>query len=366
MLTLVSFAPPSPGSGRAEVPDSPPAMAEAFLGLLAEAAPEDAQKTASTTTETAPTDDQEDSDSANGDAAITLFMGVPMVPPPPPPVKSGDAPDAAEVQSGSAIPAKQPADSRILPEVSAQVGALSKSASRVQAKAPEEAKPAPLSAPAIATRAEPSTEPLTTDVAALPNAPRGAMESAARFRLDEAAEVPTDDPATLQVEISGDAPFTAPVSDMRPDQRPADQALLSPHKQAAGHLTKLLTETGTQLTTHANRSELTLAPEELGRIKFDIRQHGDSLVVTLTADRPETLDLMRRHANDLRSELAAAGYGGATLDFAGSDERHRPSQGPDTAAPLEHFTDLAPAPPEQALSPAFQRSVATDGLDLRL
>ncbi|MBL4928367.1 flagellar hook-length control protein FliK [Tabrizicola sp. KVB23] len=314
--------------------------------------------------------DQEIPDPADSDAAMAMFMGLPMMPVPLP-VKPGEGVAAAELQPEVSKSLTQQGDSHLPHDAAEQMAALTTGASRPPAKASGAATSAPVQGlrQGLPTTAPPDlvAEDATTEAAALPNLTRGAMESAARFRLDAAAEPAADDLAALRTDTSGDVPLSgAPISEPRLEQRQADLALLAPHKQAAGHLTKLLTETGAQLATHANRSELTLAPEELGRIKFDIRQHGDTLVVTLTADRPETLELMRRHASDLRSELAAAGYGGATLDFAGSGGRHPASEQPDTTSAFETFAELAPALPEPQPSPAFQNPVATDGLDLRL
>lgn len=385
MLTLVSLAPPAPGPGRVEMPDNQAAMAEAFLGLLAEVAPDTMPETAGTVAATTveiaieTTDKTIDktaggkdsqgqepsSDTPDAGTAMAIFMGLPM-PSPPPRVKPDETLANAELQPAGPMPVTRQADSLVLPKAQEQMTALAAGVARPPAKAPEAAKPAPVHSPPITAPPDQLAEAPAPQTAALPESPRGAMESAARFRLDAAAEPEADDLPPLTSDVAGDMPLAgSPVSESRLEQRAADQALVSPHKQAAGHLTKMLAETGAQLATHANRSELTLAPEELGRIRFDIRQQGESLVVTLTADRPETLELMRRHANDLRSELAAAGYSGATLDFAGSGGRHPASGRPDTTAAFDTFAESAPAAPDPLPSPALQHPVAIDGLDLR-
>lgn len=67
--------------------------------------------------------------------------------------------------------------------------------------------------------------------------------------------------------------------------------------------------------TGEQRSELLLHPEELGRLRFAIQHQGDRLTVVLSAEQAGTLDLVRRNAGDLISELTAAGFAGATLSF---------------------------------------------------
>lgn len=70
---------------------------------------------------------------------------------------------------------------------------------------------------------------------------------------------------------------------------------------------------------------LSLAPEELGKLTISIKQDGNFVHVTLTADRPETLDLMRRNANDLIADLRQTGFSGASLSFGQGQKDQNPS-----------------------------------------
>jgi hypothetical protein len=79
------------------------------------------------------------------------------------------------------------------------------------------------------------------------------------------------------------------------------------------------------------------------------------------ADRPETQDLLRRHADQLARELEAAGYQRVSLDFAAGGEAAPRRDGDRPAAML----DLAPAPDAPAAAPA-RRVAAAGGLDVRL
>jgi hypothetical protein len=63
--------------------------------------------------------------------------------------------------------------------------------------------------------------------------------------------------------------------------------------------------------------ELRLSPEELGRLHLHLHSDGDVLRVTVLAERPETLDLLRRHADLLIHEIRAAGFAGGSFTFAG-------------------------------------------------
>lgn len=342
------------------------APAEGFFGLVADLLPpvagsvDSAPATDSAVAEDDPPaeDAVPDDDTGGADAAMAIFMGLPLAPVPPQPAAGQTATQDSDLPQPEA--AQPTAAGLPLPvPPSAGLGAAAP-------PKPVQANPTPKPAPSPLTAAPTATT--TPAEAATADAAGSAVESAARFRLDQADAAPAEDVLLRQIAtLDGpgeSAPTVAVGTDPRPEVRTADMP--APHRRAAGHLTKLLADVGGQLATQDSRTELTLAPEELGRIRFDIRQHGDSLVVTLTADRPETLDLMRRHANDLRSELAAAGYGSATLDFGGSEHPQQSSSNAAGLPSLDSFGDAPAAPSDSPTPLAFQRSAAADGLDLRL
>ncbi|MBV2359323.1 flagellar hook-length control protein FliK [Thalassococcus sp. CAU 1522] len=62
--------------------------------------------------------------------------------------------------------------------------------------------------------------------------------------------------------------------------------------------------------------ELRLDPEELGHVRMQITAGETGLQMAIAADRPETLDLLRRHIDQLARALAAAGYGEASFEFS--------------------------------------------------
>ena len=109
--------------------------------------------------------------------------------------------------------------------------------------------------------------------------------------------------------------------------------------------------------------ELRLDPEELGRLRISLRPEGDVMQVSVTAERPETLDLLRRHSERLMQELQAAGYEGAKLDFGnwsnGQDQDRKPST--DQVLP-----DVPIAPLVVTTREARQIHHMGSGLNLRL
>lgn len=73
--------------------------------------------------------------------------------------------------------------------------------------------------------------------------------------------------------------------------------------------------------------ETALSPPELGRVAIRLHAVGGQMRLTLAVDRPETLDLMRRHIDALDGALRALGLDGCTLaltDRAGTDARPAP------------------------------------------
>ena len=66
--------------------------------------------------------------------------------------------------------------------------------------------------------------------------------------------------------------------------------------------------------------EIRLDPPELGRVQIHLTPIDGGVQAVVMAQRPETQDLLRRHAEMLAHELGAAGYGNVSLDFAAGGE----------------------------------------------
>ena len=108
--------------------------------------------------------------------------------------------------------------------------------------------------------------------------------------------------------------------------------------------------------------ELKLRPEELGQLRFRIGQGESGLMLSVTADRPETLDLLRRNIDQLARHLSDLGYGSASFSFG--EER----AGSQSRAPREagaQGSDQVGRPVTEAAMPDTI-APAPDGLDMRL
>lgn len=113
--------------------------------------------------------------------------------------------------------------------------------------------------------------------------------------------------------------------------------------------------------------ELTLSPAELGGLRFEMHQRGDQLTIVLSAERPDTADLLRRNSDQLLQDFKNAGFSGASLSFGdwGSRGQNAPpphfEQSGDTAA---NTAPQTPAP--QAFAAPLPWADSSRSLNLRL
>ena len=90
--------------------------------------------------------------------------------------------------------------------------------------------------------------------------------------------------------------------------------------------------------------ELRLDPVELGAVSILLQGSEDALVVRITAERPDTLDLMRRNSDQLLAELRAAGIGDAQMSFdMGRDPSHT-NRSAAEAAIMDALEEMPPGP----------------------
>lgn len=113
-------------------------------------------------------------------------------------------------------------------------------------------------------------------------------------------------------------------------------------------------------------SELMLAPEELGRLRFGIVTTEHGVTVQIAAERPETLDLVRRHLDHLAEDLRRMGFGGVTIDLGSGESVPDGRAGDQRRAPGPPAAADSPAPVRPDAPPGANPSDGTSGLDLRL
>lgn len=167
--------------------------------------------------------------------------------------------------------------------------------------------------------------------------------------------------ASLDVPLSALGEIDAPSSWDPRSTAPATLAQTLSRPETPGMIGRQMAE---MLQRFPDRPvEVSLNPEELGRVRMSISAAEGGITVHVLAERPETLDLMRRHIDQLAREFQALGYENISFAFnegqsdtnAGSDDESNGQSG--TRADL---TDLSaePAVPVQL--------AASSGVDLRL
>lgn len=182
---------------------------------------------------------------------------------------------------------------------------------------------------------------------------------------DAGAAKPLVDPATALAALA-DAPRPAASANSASSSLVSPDAALRDPGSAAAAQTALVAARDVAFAVaqagDANRVEVRLDPPELGRVQIDIRFDDGAAAASVSADRPETLELLRRHADTLQRELTSAGFTGANVAF--SDRR--PGQQPQIAQAQPVALELsAPAAPV-AHGYARPRPGSLDRLDIRL
>ncbi len=110
--------------------------------------------------------------------------------------------------------------------------------------------------------------------------------------------------------------------------------------------------------------ELALSPRELGNVRMTISAGEGSITVNVLAERPETLDLMRRNIDELAREFQALGFD--TISFAFSEGQQQTNDDHSDDAPLLTGTDAEDRSDSAETANTPVRLVETTGLDLRL
>jgi hypothetical protein len=154
------------------------------------------------------------------------------------------------------------------------------------------------------------------------------------------------------------APLFLPSGPIQPVSGSPTQTMGLPVPLIAAQLTAALSQNPSGVT------ELALSPEELGPVRLRLEpdsSNPDRMVVLISVERPETLDLFRRNAGELAEALRAAGYAGADIGFS-QGQGQDASQGQSPRADPEIASHIEETKPPSAP----RRVVAGAALDLRL
>jgi hypothetical protein len=224
-----------------------------------------------------------------------------------------------------------------------------------------DAAPASTDTPGIATTDQP---------AEMPNAAQPALAQPGDAPLPVSAANDAEMPAAA---TATEAPIFSllidPVPAAQPNAQPAPPADLAspqptrqPHPQpvAMADLPSVIVKVAGDV--NAPSIDVQLDPVELGSVSITIDAAPTGLIVTVVAERTETLDLMRRHAEQFLADLRQSGFLGASLHFGQSPEGQHQRQPADDAATVAPPLFGNPIDP----SPRRTPQPGNGALDLRL
>jgi flagellar hook-length control protein FliK len=191
----------------------------------------------------------------------------------------------------------------------------------------------PVAAEGEAERRQPQTnQPFPTTGPAPPQPP--------------AKDLVQKDPPPLILDRMAEVEQPAPRSDrMAAEPSGRSQGPTGPDLQTATAITRQMTAA---IVSHSPQStQIRLDPAELGHVTMDVQDVDGQLHITITLEKPETADLMRRTAELLTREFQREGFSGTSLSFADQREQgQRASQGGhEVHLPiLEHEATAPPLP----------------------
>ena len=117
-----------------------------------------------------------------------------------------------------------------------------------------------------------------------------------------------------------------------------------------------------KLQTRGGQVDVSLTPEDLGRLNIKLEQTVNGPQVTLSAERHDTQELMRRHIEMLQIHMKSLGFENLSFAFA-KDHQNPTSENPpfhQTDEPVEHAKDNAPD------TITLRLNTSSAGLDIRI
>lgn len=110
--------------------------------------------------------------------------------------------------------------------------------------------------------------------------------------------------------------------------------------------------------------EIALAPKELGRVQMQVLTTEQGVTIGITADRPETVELMRRHVEILARDFRELGHAQVEFSFGKQGEGFAENRSNNAAQALAFDADEDPD--LIANAPIMEASGSRSGLDIKL
>lgn len=306
--------------------------------------------------------------------------------------QAGQQAAAAPAQPGEAKPAARAAATDDGARIAPAGEATAPDGQTIQAAKPAGAAAAPEKAAAAAPETgEAAPETPRADAtagtgrgASDPEAPKAAAKTEAAGRPETAqpqaapaaspAADPAADPAAREAQVlhetTADLDWRLGID--RTGVGAAGRTADSAPAQAARAVTVSQQLTVAIGSTSDGQVEVRLDPPELGRVQIHLHTSEEGVRAVIMAERPETQDLLRRHAEMLARDLGEQGFETISLEFAAGNETGGQSADEGEAArSFETSPDAGGASPRQAIETAARgeyrpRGGSLSSLDIRL
>ncbi|WP_417806550.1 flagellar hook-length control protein FliK [Thioclava sp.] len=191
----------------------------------------------------------------------------------------------------------------------------------------------------------------------LSNNPQAAQNIATRLQDDETRFDPIDD-------VPSDTAVAAHATAAARGEAIGNISLTAP--TMAQSVSRQIAATVVQMGDQP--VEIALSPEELGKVRLVLHASEHGMVVTVQAERPETLDLMRRNIGMLAADMRDLGYSELSFNFGDHPQQHSgQAESEATAQGLNsggnrNVETVAPIPH----APKTPHDANASGLDLRI
>lgn len=206
----------------------------------------------------------------------------------------------------------------------------------------------------------PTKDPAPTDFELQPDLVQD-RQTVAHVHLTGAATSPSVQPADL-LQAAGAIGFADPAQPLKPAQVAPSDTVVQRQPSVVWQVAEAVVAKADSMAP--GRIEITLAPETLGKVHFDMQSDKNGVSITLSAERPETLDLIRRNLPDLVAELKQAGIEGGTFHFGAWNGKSK-SDGRD-APPRASPADFDPMLVKQGEQTVLRSMTGSAQLNIRL
>lgn len=172
-------------------------------------------------------------------------------------------------------------------------------------------------------------------------------------------EAPAPDARAGNAALDGEG-VVLPLRDSPPPQVQPSRMPDSGLPPRADHVTRQIVQIAQ--TPGMHRQDVQLNPQELGHVRLSLQSADQVMHVMITVERPETLDLMRRHIDQLFQQFRGMGYQDVTFSFSQDGRMTRDS------APHDPPQEVAPDPESEVAETAASPTprAPTGQLDLRV